>query len=122
MIHTGMFNKKITIVKSKDVINEFGARSKSADENFLKIYGYLSNFRNNEFWESRRRNDKSKLRLRIRFHRKMLEVNNREFYVIIDNLRWNILSIENVLERNREFLLYLEKRDEDKNEARITRD
>ena len=118
MIHTGMFNKKVTIVKSKDVINEFGARIRSSDETFLTIYGYLSNFRNNEFWESRRRNDKSKLRLRIRFHKKMLEVNNREFYVIVDNSRWNILSIENVYERNREFLLYLEKRDDDKNENR----
>lgn len=111
-IQTGMFNKKVSFIKFKVNINSFGGRGKREEEELFTTYAYLSNLRNSEFWEERRVSDKTKLRIRIRYNPKVLELNTEDCFVKIDGKTWNILSIENVLERNREFLMYLEYRDE----------
>lgn len=112
VIQTGMFNKKVTFIKYAVVTNSFGARGKREETELFQTYGYISNLRNSEFWESRHGNDKSKLRLRVRFTPKVLELDTKTCFVKIDNKTWNILSIENVLNRNKEYLMYLEYRDE----------
>lgn len=111
VITTGMFNKKVIFIKVSTQINEIGARGKKVEENLLTTYAYTSYLRNTEFWESKRVSDKSKLRIRVRFHPKILQLNTKDCYVKIDDKLWNILSIENVLERNKEFLMYLEYRE-----------
>ena len=50
--------------------------------------------------------------MRIRFTPKILELDTKTCFVKIDDKTWNILSIENVLNRNREYLMYLEYKDE----------
>ena len=112
VIQTGMFNKKVTFIKRKAKVNSFGGRGGNEDVQLFQTYAYLSNLRNSEFWESQRNNDKSKLRVRVRYTPKILQLDTKSCFVKIDNKIWNILSIENVLNRNREFLLYLEYRDE----------
>lgn len=111
-IQTGMFNKRVSFIRYSVVTNSFGARGGRKEEELFETFAYLSNLRNSEFWESRRGSDKSKLRIRIRFTPKALELNTKNCFVKIDDKVWNILSIENVLNRNREFLMYLEYKDE----------
>lgn len=112
VIQTGMFNKRVTFIKQTVTTTSYGGRGKRVEEELFDSYAYLSNLRNSEFWESRRISDKSKLRIRIRFTPKALELDTKTCFVKIDNKIWNILSIENVLNRNREILMYLEYKDE----------
>lgn len=112
VITTGMFNKKVSFIRYGVKVNSFGGRGGKTEEELFTCYAYLSNLRNSEFWESRHGSDKSKLRIRIRFTPKALKLDTKDCFVKIDNKTWNILSIENVLNRNKEFLMYLEYRDE----------
>lgn len=108
MIQTGMFNKKVSFYKVTTEVNDFGVHGTRTYEKLFDSYVYTSHLRNNEFWEAKRFNDKSKLRIRIRYHPRISELNNRDSFVEIDGEYWNILSVENILNRNMEFLLYLE--------------
>lgn len=110
-IMTGMFNKKAIFIKEEISVTDYGGRGKSVEVELLTTYVYTSNLRNSEYWDSKRVSDKSKLRIRVRFHKKLLEINTKDCFVIIDNFKWNILSVENVFERNREFLMYLERKE-----------
>lgn len=111
VIHTGMFNKKATFIRYTTKINSYGARLGREEEIITEQYVYTSNLRNSEFWENRHGNEKGKLRIRVRFTPKLLQLNEKDCFVKIDDKVWNILSIENVLNRNKEFLLYLECKD-----------
>lgn len=110
MIHTGMYNKLAYFYKLEETVNSFGARGDRKKKLVGKAYVYMSNLRNSELWESRRINDNSKLRIRVRFCPWLLEVNTRNTFVEIDGVMWNVLSVENVLNRNRDFLFYLERK------------
>lgn len=112
MIHTGMFNKKASFFRLVSSVNDFGARDDVSEELVFESFVYLSHLRNSEFLESRKLSDKSKLRLRVRYHPKIFLLDTVDCFVKIDNVYWNILSIENVLNRNNEFLLYLEHRND----------
>ena len=110
VIQSGAYNKLATFYTIPSVINSFGGCEKGEKEEVFRSYVYMSNLRNSEYWENHRATDKNKLRIRVRFTPKMLEVDTKKDFVEIDGEYWNILSIENVYNRNREYLLYLEKR------------
>lgn len=110
VIQSGTYNKLAIFYEIPSNINSFGAREKDTSKEIFRSYVYMSNLRNSEFWENQRVTDKNKLRIRVKFNPKMLEMDTNHNFVEIDDETWNILSIENVYNRNREFLLYLEKR------------
>lgn len=108
MIHTGMFNTLVTFYKSERVVNSIGARLPREKKEILTVYGYLSNLRGSEYWEQHHLSKKAKLRLRVRYHPLIKEFDTKTCFVTIEGIDYNILSIENVLNRNREYYMYLE--------------
>lgn len=112
VICSGMFNKKVSFVKIKVLVNSFGGRGKVIKEKLFDEFVYLSNLRNAEFFDNYRSKSKTKLRLRVRFSKKLLLLDSDSCFVDVDGKFFNILSMENVLCRNREILMYLEAKDE----------
>lgn len=107
-IHTGMFNKKVTFFRSEREVSPYGARRERIKINLFSCYAYVSNIRGAEFWESRRLSERPKMRIRVRWHPKIDSVDTINTFVNIDGTDYNILSMEDVLGRRREFYFYLE--------------
>lgn len=108
VIQTGMFNKKVTFFNSVREVTPYGARRDRIREDLFSCYAYVSNIRGQEFWQASRISERPKLRIRIRRHPKIDLVDTLKTFVSIDGEDYNILSMENVLNRNREYYFYLE--------------
>lgn len=107
MIGTGHFNTKVMFLESVRTANSFGARGKREYNKVFSCYGYISHFRNSEFWENKTLQSKERLRLRIRYS-SLVNLNTSMLVTFDEHKFYNVVSVENVLNRNREYLIYLE--------------
>ncbi len=94
---TGKFNRRITIQKQECNGDEIGFQSPELSD-FHTCWAAVKTVRGREYWAAREQHEENTLSFKVRFCRKLAEINKTDYFIKYKNKIYNITDIDNLQE------------------------
>ncbi len=95
--NTGEFNRRITIQKQEYSSDEIGYQSTELSD-FYTCWAAVKKIRGREYWAAREQHEENTLSFKVRFCRKLSEINKTDYFIKYKNKIYNITDIDNIQE------------------------
>lgn len=92
---TGKLNQRITFQKQTEIVDEIMNHTTELSD-FYTCWASVSGVSGREYWEAREQHEENTLSFKVRYCRKLAEINKTEYFIKYKNKIYDITDINNL--------------------------